>query len=61
MSPLDVLAGTTGSRRNRPGDPADITTFLGIGSIAATVQYCAAHPAYRHPFPIDGGAIVVNG
>ena len=46
---------------NGPGDPADITTFLGIGSVAATVQYCADHPAYKHPFPIDRGAIVVNG
>jgi hypothetical protein len=46
---------------NRPGDPADITTFLGIGSIAATVQYCADHPAYKHPFAIDSGAIVVHG
>ena len=46
---------------NRPGDPADITTFLGIGSVAATVQYCADHPAYKHPFPIDGGSIVVRG
>jgi hypothetical protein len=45
---------------NRPGDPADITTFLGIGSIDATVQYCADHPAYKHPFPIDSGAIVVH-
>ena len=46
---------------NRPGDAADITTFLGIGSVDATVQYCANHPAYKHPFPIDGGAIVVRG
>jgi len=45
---------------NGPGDPADITTFLGIGSMAATVQYCADHPAYKHPFPIDSGAIVVH-
>ena len=44
-----------------PGDPADITTFLGIGSIDATVKYCADHPAYRHPFPIDGGSILVRG
>jgi hypothetical protein len=40
--------------------PADITTFLGTGTLDATLQYCAARPAYKHPFPIDGGDIVVR-
>jgi hypothetical protein len=46
---------------SRPAAPSDITTFLGIGTMAATFQYCADHPAYKHPFPIDSGEIVVRG
>jgi hypothetical protein len=41
--------------------PADITTFLGIGSQAATQDFCATAPAYKHPFAIDGGNIQVGG
>ena len=41
-------------------DPADITTFLGIGSLAATQAFCDNHPAYRFPFAIDGGNIQVR-
>ena len=43
------------------GSPPDITTFLGIGSLDATAAFCADHPAYVHPFPIDGGDIRVRG
>jgi hypothetical protein len=43
------------------GSPADITTFLGVGSLEATAAFCADHPAYRFPFPIDGGDIQVYG
>jgi hypothetical protein len=42
------------------GSPSDITTFLGVGSLAATAAFCADHPAYRFPFPIDGGNIRVG-
>jgi hypothetical protein len=40
--------------------PPDITTFLGVGSLDATAAFCADHPAYAHPFPIDGGDIRVR-
>ena len=40
-------------------DPPDVTTFLGIGSLAATQAFCDTHPAYRFPFAIDGGNIQV--
>ena len=40
--------------------PPDITTFLGVGSLDATAEFCANHPAYVHPFPIDGGEIRVR-
>jgi len=40
-------------------DPPDVTTFLGIGSLAATQAFCDNHPAYRFPFAIDGGNIQV--
>jgi len=40
--------------------PQDITTFLGIGTAAQTQAFCDQHPAYRHPFPIDGGDIQVR-
>jgi hypothetical protein len=43
------------------GSSADITTFLGVGSLEATAAFCADHPAYRFPFPIDGGDIKVQG
>jgi hypothetical protein len=39
----------------------DITTFMGIGTLAETQAFCAAHSAYRHPFPIDRGNIRVRG
>ena len=41
--------------------PADITTFLGIGTQAQTQDFCATAPAYKHPFAIDGGNIKVGG
>jgi hypothetical protein len=41
--------------------PPDITTFLGVGTAAQTQAFCDTHPAYRHPFPIDGGNIQVRG
>jgi hypothetical protein len=40
--------------------PPDITTFLGVGTQAETRAFCDTHPAYRHPFPIDGGSIQVR-
>lgn len=43
------------------GSSPDITTFLGIGSQDATAAFCTDHPAYRFPFPIDGGDIQVRG
>jgi hypothetical protein len=42
------------------GASADITTFLGIGSLAQTQAFCDNHPAYRFPFAIDGGNIQVH-
>jgi len=41
--------------------PADVTSFLGIGSLAQTQAFCDDHPAYRFPFAIDGGNIQVRG
>jgi hypothetical protein len=43
------------------GSPPDVTTFLGVGSLEDTAAFCANHPAYRFPFPIDGGDIQVRG
>jgi hypothetical protein len=43
------------------GDPPDITTFLGVGSLEATQAFCEQHPAYRFPFRIQGGNIQVHG
>jgi hypothetical protein len=40
--------------------PPDITMFLGVGSLDATATFCADHPAYVRPFPIDGGEIRVR-
>jgi len=40
--------------------PADVTSFLGIGSLAQTKAFCDDHPAYRFPFAIDGGNIQVR-
>ena len=40
--------------------PPDITTFMGIGTLAETQAFCAAHAPYRHPFPIDHGNIQVR-
>jgi hypothetical protein len=42
------------------GSSADITTFLGVGSLEDTASFCADHPAYKHPFAIDGGSIQVR-
>ena len=42
------------------GAPADVTTFLGIGSLAQTQAFCDNHPAYRFPFAIEGGNIQVH-
>jgi len=38
----------------------DITTFLGVGSLAQTQAFCDEHPAYRFPFAIQGGDIQVR-
>ena len=43
-----------------PNDPPDITTFLGVGSLAATQAFCDNRPAYRFPFAIQGGNIQVR-
>jgi hypothetical protein len=43
------------------GSSPDITSFLGVGSLGSTADFCANHPAYRFPFPIDGGNIQVRG
>ena len=40
--------------------PPDITTFLGVGSLAKTQAFCDDHPAYNFPFAIDGGNIQVG-
>ena len=42
------------------GGAADVTTFLGVGSLAQTQAFCDNHPAYRFPFTIDGGNIQVH-
>jgi hypothetical protein len=42
-------------------DPPDVTSFLGIGSLDQTQDFCTAHAAYRFPFPIDSGNIQVRG
>jgi hypothetical protein len=42
------------------GSPPDITTFLGVGSLVDTAAFCADHPAYLHPFAIEGGSIQVH-
>jgi hypothetical protein len=42
------------------GDVADVTTFLGIGSLAQTQAFCDNHPAFRFPFSIQGGNIQVR-
>jgi hypothetical protein len=41
-------------------DPPDITTFLGIGTLAQTQAFCDTYPPYKHPFAIDGGNIKVS-
>ncbi len=40
--------------------PRDITTFMGAGTLGQTQDFCATHPAYKHPFPIDRGNIQVR-
>jgi hypothetical protein len=40
--------------------PPDVTTFLGVGTLEQTSAFCATHPAYKHPFAIDGGNIQVR-
>jgi hypothetical protein len=42
------------------GGPPDITTFMGVGSIAATQAFCDTHPPFRHPFAIQRGDIQVG-
>ncbi|HEY6835592.1 MAG TPA: hypothetical protein VI142_03895 [Gaiellaceae bacterium] len=42
------------------GSPPDVTTFLGVGSLADTQAFCDNHPPYRFPFAIDGGDIQVQ-
>ncbi len=44
-----------------PFGSRDITTFLGTGTLQQTSDYCATHPPYKHPFPIDRGDILVRG
>jgi hypothetical protein len=39
---------------------ADVTTFMGAGTLAETTAFCETHPAYRHPFAIDHGNIQVR-
>jgi hypothetical protein len=43
------------------GASADVTTFMGAGSLAETRAFCDTHPAYKHPFAIDNGNIQVHG
>jgi hypothetical protein len=43
------------------GSSPDITTFLGAGSLEDTAAFCADHPPFRFPFPIDAGNIQVRG
>jgi hypothetical protein len=60
FTPLALEGSRSSGRRSPPaGLPADITTFLGVGSHADTQSFCDAHPAYKHPFAIDGGNIQV--
>jgi len=40
--------------------PPDVTSFLGVGSLAQTAAFCATHAPYRFPFAIDGGNIQVR-
>jgi hypothetical protein len=40
--------------------PPDVTSFLGVGSLARTQAFCDDHAAYRFPFAIDGGNIQVR-
>jgi hypothetical protein len=42
------------------GLPADITTFLGVGSLEEAAAFCNDHPPYRFPFAIEGGNIQVR-
>jgi hypothetical protein len=39
----------------------DVTTFLGIGSPAATQAFCDTWPPYRHPFDVERGGVIVGG
>jgi hypothetical protein len=43
-----------------PNDPPDVTTFLGVGSLATTQAFCDNHPPYRFSFAIQGGNISVR-
>jgi hypothetical protein len=43
-----------------PNDAPDLTTFLGVGSLATTQAFCDNHPPYRFPFAIQGGNIQVR-
>jgi hypothetical protein len=56
------LGGWWHVRDNGEGtsDAADLTTFLGIGSVDQTQAFCENHPAFRFPFAIEGGNIQVR-
>jgi hypothetical protein len=41
--------------------PPDLTSFMGVGSLAETEAFCNNHPAFRFPFPIDRGNTPVRG
>ncbi len=71
----DAWVGATIDRSNDPtvvglggwwhvtdvaGGP-DVTTFLGIGSLADTQAFCDTWPPYRHPFDVQHGNVVVKG
>jgi hypothetical protein len=38
----------------------DVTSFLGVGSLAATQAFCDAHAPYRFAFDIERGGVLVR-
>jgi hypothetical protein len=40
--------------------PADITTFMGVGSIQQTQDFCDAHAPFKHPFDVQRGDVEVR-
>jgi hypothetical protein len=61
-STLEGLGGWWHVTDNGEGSQAapDVTSFLGVGSLAATQAFCDAHAPYRFPFDIQGGNIQVH-